>query len=100
MDAEPRTNAGLTLFEAEQRIDALELAAAKVVVQIADTLKSHGVIDAKGKALLDCVYLLFDELRVEGLKHNEFVENSLARTYKAVDDFRRAIHHGKLKQNP
>ena len=98
MDAEPRTTAGLTLLQAEQRIDALELAAAKVVVQIADTLK-HQKLERKGsEALLACVELLFDELRVEGLKHNQFVDSSLARTAVAVKELRASIREGKSSQ--
>ncbi len=98
MDAEPRTNAGLTLLEAEQRIDALELAAAKVVVQIADQLKDEVIIEKHGKALLDCVYVLFEELRVEGLKHSEFVESSLAHTASAVDTLQRSIRETQLRR--
>ena len=65
-----RTSTGLTLLEAEHRIDALEIAAAKAVVLIAEALKHEVAVEKHGQVLLSCVDLLFDELEVEGLEHN------------------------------
>lgn len=43
-----RTKTGLTLLEAEQRIDALEIAAAKAVVLIAAALKHEVDVEMHG----------------------------------------------------
>ncbi len=46
-----RTTTGLTLLEAEQRIDALELAAAKGVLLIAEALKHEVDVEKSGADL-------------------------------------------------
>ncbi len=87
----PRTTTGLTLHEAELRIDALEAAAAKAVLLLAETIKQEALIQKHGKALIACVDLLFDELKVEGLKHSEFVGSSLERTAASVKELRQSL---------
>lgn len=79
-----RTTTGLTLQEAEARIDALEAAAAKAVLIMAEALRNRQELHRHGDRLIECVDLLFTELQVEGVKHGEFVANSLARTASAV----------------
>lgn len=86
-----RTRTGLTLLEAEQRIDALEIAAAKAVMLIAEALKHEVDIEKRGQTLLACVDLLFDELKLEGMKHNEYVEGSLSRTKSAVIELKHSL---------
>jgi hypothetical protein len=88
----PRTKAGLTLLEAELRIDALESAAAKAIHVLAEVLKHEKVVDEHGEALLACVDLLFDELKLEGVIHSEYVANSLGRTRQAVAQMRQSLN--------
>ncbi len=87
----PRTRTGLTLLEAEQRIDSLELAAAKALVILAETLRREQIVDKHGSALIACADLLFDELKIEGMKHSHFVEESLGRTAVAVKELRQSL---------
>ena len=87
----PRTKAGLTLLEAERRIDSLETAAAKAMLVLAEILKHETLLHEHGDALVSCVELLFDEFKLEGLKHNEFVANSLGRTKHAVVELRKTL---------
>jgi hypothetical protein len=97
MDEIPRTKTGLTLFEAEQRIDSLEIAAAKAVVLLAETLKNEQIVDKHGSALIACVELLFDELKLEGMKHSQFVEESLSRTATAEKELRQTLLEQRTK---
>ena len=85
------TKTELTLLEAEQRIDALEVAAAKALLLAAETLKLQKDVDKHREALLACVELLFTELKMEGVKHNPFVESSLERTAKALAELQISI---------
>lgn len=87
------TKTGLTLLEAEQRIDALEVAATKALLLAAEALKVQKDVDKHRETLLACVELLFTELQIEGMKHNQFVELSLGRTATALAGLR-----GSLKQ--
>jgi len=87
----PRTKTGLTLLEAEARIDSLEAAAAKAVLLLTEVLKHEKAVDGRAKSLLSCVDLLFDELRLEDMKHSEYVANSLQRTGHAVGELRKAL---------
>jgi len=86
-----RTTTGLTLQEAEQRIESLEAAAARAVLIMAEALRNRQELQKHGDRLIECVDLLFTELQVEGVKHSEFVQNSLARTASAVAALR-AVH--------
>jgi hypothetical protein len=82
----PKT--GLTLLEADQRIEALEIAAAKTALALAEALRHQQVVDKVQHTLVACVELLFTELKVEGTRHSQFVEDSLGRTAKALDELR------------
>jgi hypothetical protein len=84
----PRTKAGLTLREAELRIEALESAAAKAIRVLTEMLMHEDLVDKHGEALLACVDVLFVELKLEGVIHSEYVVNSLERTRRAVDQMR------------
>jgi hypothetical protein len=86
-----RTRNGLTLLEAERRIEALEAAAAKALLVLAEAVKHKNDIDKQGEHLLACVELLFTELTLEGVPHSQFVEGSLARTASAVSELRRSL---------
>jgi hypothetical protein len=86
-----RTKTGLTLLQSEQRIDALEIAAAKAVLLIANALKHEVDVEKHGQILLSCVDLLFDELKLEGMAHNAYVVNSLSRTKAAVSELRQSM---------
>jgi hypothetical protein len=97
MEETPRTKTGLTLSEAEQRIDSLEIAAAKAVVLLAETLKHEQIVDKHGSALVACVELLFSELKLEGLKHSQFVEESLNRTATAEKELRQTLFERQAK---
>jgi len=91
----PRTKSGLTLIEAELRIESLETAAAKAILVLAKVLKHERIVREHGDALISCVDLLFDELKLEGMKHCEYVNGSLERTRRAVETLRRT--HAKRK---
>jgi hypothetical protein len=80
-----------TLLQAEARIDALEAAAAKATRMLAEMVKHEAVVDRDGAALAACVDLLFDELRLEGAVHGEFVRNSMERTKRAVAQLRQSL---------
>jgi len=84
----PRTKAGLTLREAELRIEALESAAVKALLGLTEILKHKDLVEKHGEALLACVDVLFVELKLEGVVHSEYVANSLERTRRAVDQMR------------
>lgn len=88
---EARTRAGLTLLEAEQRIDSLEAAAAKALLVLAEAVKHRNDVDKQGERLLACVELLFNELTLEGAPHSQFVQGSLDRTATAVRELRRSL---------
>ena len=90
-DDTPRTKGGLTLLEAELRIAALEAAAAKAILALAAMVKREDVVVKRRIALLDCVELLFTELKLEGAIHSQFVANSLVRTRSAVAELQQAL---------
>ncbi len=85
------TKTELTLLEAKQRIDSLEVAAAKALLLAAETLRRQQDVDKHREALLACVELLFTELQMEGAKHNKFVESSLERTARALAELQISI---------
>ena len=90
-DDTPRTKAGLTLLEAGLRIEALESAAAKALLVLAEMLKQQDLVEKHGQALLACVDVLFVELKLAGVNQSEFVVNSLERTRRAVDQMRQTL---------
>ena len=63
-----------------RRIDALEVAQAKALLLAAETLKNQQDVDKHAETLMACVELLFAELKIEGVKHSQFIESSLERT--------------------
>jgi hypothetical protein len=74
------------LREAQERIAVLDFAAE------AARRKTESV-GLSAKRLLQCNDLLRDELRLDGLKHCAFVENSLIGVGKAAQDLRDALRH-------
>jgi hypothetical protein len=88
-ELELRTSTGLTLQEAEVRIAAIEAAAAKAADILSVATKAQNNIDHLTDALLMCCDLLFDELRLEGMKHSEWVDNSLAKVRSAIAEYRK-----------
>jgi hypothetical protein len=85
------TKTKLSLLDAERRIDALEVAAAKALLLAAETLRRQKDVDKHKEVLLACVELLFTELQMEGAKHNQFVESSLKRTATALAELKISI---------
>jgi hypothetical protein len=87
----PQASTGLTLPEAEARIHALEAVAVKAALVLAETVKAHQADRQLATKLISCVELLFDELRLERLRHSEFVEESLGRVATAVKELKQGI---------
>ncbi len=77
------------LIEAETRIAKLETAAVKAAFLLAQAAKEQKSVDTHTVKLVSCVELLFDELAVEGLKHCEYVENSLRKVATAVTELKK-----------
>jgi len=86
-----KTRHGLTLLEAEMRIDDLEAAAVQAALLLAQTAKHQAAVDTRTETMLKCVELLVDELFKEGMKHSEFVEESLGHAMIAAADLRKVV---------
>lgn len=96
---QPKTRSGLTLLEAEMRIDDLEAAAVKAALLLAQTAKRQLVIDERTEVMLKCSEQLVDELFKGGMKHSEHVEESLGHAMIATIELRKAVEVGaKLKR--
>lgn len=87
----PRSPSGLTPQEAELQISALEAEAAKILASLTETIKHEKNVGKRSEAVISCIELLFDELNLEGLKHNQFVEDSINRTKKVLAELREAL---------
>jgi len=85
------TRNGLTLLEAEKRIDELEAAAVKAALLLAQTARHQTVVDAQTLTMLTCTDLLVDALFKEGIKHSEDVEEHLGHAMIAAEDLRKTV---------
>ncbi len=80
---------GLTLHDALVRIGALEAAAEKAARQ-------QEAITTLTEKLMSCADLLRDEIRLDGAKRCQFVENSIERLAKATTELRLALMKAKI----
>lgn len=87
----PRSPSGLTQQESELQISTLKADAAKMLASLTEAIKHEENVGKRSEAVISCIELLFDELNLEGLKHNQYVENSILRTKKVLAELRVAL---------
>ncbi len=87
----PFTKTGLTLQQAELRIEELEAAAAMAADLAARTKNHQALINARIETILTCVDLLVDQLEMDGGKHSEYVTKSLELANTAATQLRNAV---------
>lgn len=85
-----RTSTGLTIQDAEARIDGLESAVVKAIIFLSDA-KRLITVDRLGGPLLRSVELLLDSLFAEGVAHSEAVGEQVGLAIRSAAELRKAL---------